>query len=139
MKKYIVIIFVLFAFIACKQTEWAPEGPTDVRVKNMQTDITFYDVVIKTAGGRDTTGNIKKLGTIAPGNASEYQRVTFAYPKAEITATISGQTYSTGAFESTYLQYLSRHKVTYEVYISNPTNKELKINDVIYDEPLVLK
>lgn len=124
---------------SCKKTPWAPEGPTDVRVKNMQTSETFYDVIIKTAGGRDTTGNIKSLGNIAPGDTSIYQRVTFAYPKAEITAMINGQLFTTGAFQSTYMQYLSRNRVTYLVYISSMTNSTLTINDVVTEEELVLK
>ncbi|MCX6335169.1 MAG: hypothetical protein NT092_12870 [Bacteroidia bacterium] len=139
MKKLIFISLIIISVISCKKTEWSPEGPTDVRVKNLQSDFTFYNVIIKTAGGRDTTGNIKALGTIIPGDTSNYQRVTFAYPLAEISATINGQLFSTGAFQSTYLTYISRHRITYEVYISNLTKKELKIDDVIFDEPLVLK
>jgi hypothetical protein len=139
MKKLVFISVLIIALTSCKQTEWAPEGPTDVRVKNLQPSETFSEVVIKTAGGRDTTGNIKKLGNIAPGDTSIYQRVTFAYPKAEITAKINGQLFSTGEFQSTYMQYISRFRITYEVYISNMTNKVLTINNVSYEEPLVLK
>lgn len=139
MRKLVFISLVILVLTSCKKTEWAPEGPTDVRVRNMQSDLSYNQVVISTAGGRDTTGNIKKLGTIAPGAISEYQRVTFAYPVAEITAVINGEQFSTGPFLSTYLTYLSRNKVTYEVYISNLANKVLKINNVVIDEPLELK
>ncbi len=139
MKKLLYLSLLTLLMVSCKKTEWAPEGPTDVRVKNMQTSETFLDVIIKTAGGRDTTGNIKKLGNIAPGDTSIYQRVTFAYPKAEITAMINGQLFTTGEFQSTYMQYISRNRITYEVYISNVTNRTLTIHDVIYDEALVLK
>jgi hypothetical protein len=139
MKKLIFISLVLFTVMSCNQTEWAPEGPTDVRVRNLQSDLTFNDVVIKTAGGRDTTGNIKELGNIAPGAESDYAQVKFAYPKAEIIATINGEQFSTGEFQSTYMQYISTFKITYEVYISNMDNKVLKINNVVYDEPLVVK
>ncbi|MCU0462930.1 MAG: hypothetical protein MUF36_13115 [Bacteroidales bacterium] len=139
MKKLVFISLFIIAVISCKKTEWSPEGPTDVRVKNLQPSETFYNVIIRTAGGRDTTGNIKKLGNIAPGDTSIFQRVTFAYPKAEITATINGQLFSTGEFQSTYMQYISRFRITYEVYISNMTNRVLTINNVSYEEPLVLK
>jgi hypothetical protein len=139
MRKLVYISLIIIALASCKKTEWAPEGPTDVRVYNLQSDLTFYNVIIKTAGGRDTTGNIKSLGNIPPGDTSIYQRVTFAYPEAEISAMINGQLYSTGTFQSTYLTYLSRHKITYKVYISNAANRVLKINDVVFEEPLVLK
>jgi len=139
MKKLFFITLIVLAVTSCKKEEWAPEGPTDVRVKNLQTSQTFTNVIIKTAGGRDTTGNIKSLGTIAPGDTSIYQRVTFAYPQAEITAMIDGVLFSTGEFQSTYLTYISRHRITYEVYISNMTNRVLKISDVQFEEPLVLK
>jgi len=139
MRKLVLISLIIIALAACKKEEWAPEGPTDVRVKNLQTSQTFTNVIIKTAGGRDTTGNIKFLGTIVPGDTSEYKRVTFAYPQAEITAMIDGVLFSTGEFQSTYLTYISRHRITYEVYISNLTNRVLMISDVQFEEPLVLK
>jgi hypothetical protein len=139
MKKLVFISLLLLCVASCKKTEWAPEGPTDVRIRNLQGDITFNEVIIKTAGGRDTTGNIKEFGTIAPGGISEYHRVTFAYPKAEITAKINGVLFSTGEFQSTYMTYLSRWRVTYEVYISNMDNKVLTISHCIPEEELVLK
>jgi len=139
MKKLLLISLIFIAVTSCKKTEWAPEGPTDVRVRNLQNDLSCSEVIIRTAGGRDTTGNIKSLGTIAPGVESEYQRVVFAYPKAEITAMVNGELFSTGAFESTYMQYIGQQRITYEVYISNMSNKVLKINNVVYDDPLVLK
>lgn len=62
MKKYLLVLMVfLYLLTACKKTEFEPEGPTDVRVRNMQTEEIFTNVVINTAGVRDTTGNIKKL------------------------------------------------------------------------------
>jgi hypothetical protein len=47
--------------------------------------------------------------------------------------------FSTGSVSNTYMQYIGRDRITYEVYISNMTNKELSISDVIEDEALVLK
>jgi hypothetical protein len=139
MRKLVFISLILLAATSCKQTKWAPEGPTDIRVRNLQGDLTFNEVIVKTAGGRDTTGNIKEFGTIAPGAVSDYHRVKFAYPKAEITAKINGVLFSTGEFQSTYLTYLSTMRVTYEVYISNMDNKVLTINKCIPDEELILK
>ncbi len=93
-------------------------------------------MVINTAGVRDTTGNVKKLGTINPGEVSEYQRVKIAFPKAEITAKINGETFSTGPVNSTYMDYIGQMRITYEVYISNMTNKVLMINNVIPEEAI---
>jgi hypothetical protein len=136
MKKYLSILMILVAVTACKKTKFEPEGPTDVRVRNLQNVEIFSDVVINTAGVRDTTGNVKKLGTIGPGEVSGYQRVKFAYSKAEITAKINGVTFSTGPVNSTYMDYKGQMRITYEVYISNLTNKVLTISNVIPEEPL---
>jgi hypothetical protein len=136
MKKYLSILMILVAVTACKKTKFEPEGPTDVRVRNLQNVEIFSDVVINTAGIRDTTGNVKKLGTIGPGEVSGYQRVKFAYSKAEITAKINGVTFSTGPVNSTYMDYKGQMRITYEVYISNLTNKVLTISNVIPEEPL---
>jgi hypothetical protein len=35
MKKLIVISFILLTVLACKKKEFSPEGPTDVRVRNL--------------------------------------------------------------------------------------------------------
>ena len=131
------ILFILFALFACKKTEWEPEGPTDIRVRNTQGTEIFRDVIINTAGTRDTTGNVKKLGTIDPGKESGYKRVSIAFPKAEIKAVINGETFSTGTVNSTYMQYIGLMRITYEVYISDMNKKELTICDVILDEALV--
>jgi hypothetical protein len=139
MKKYLLILVALTILAACKKTEFEPEGPTDVRVRNMQNTEIFSNVVINTAGVRDTTGNIKKLGTINPGQVSDYQRVNIAFSKAEITAEINGEIFTTGEVNSTYMDYKGQMRITYEVFISNMTNRILEISKVIPEEPLVLK
>jgi hypothetical protein len=136
MKKVIFFSILAILLFACKKQEFEPEGPTDVRVRNVQNDYTFYEVVINTAGSRDTTGNVKSLGTIAPGAVSEYARVAIAFSKAEITAKINGETFSTGPVNSTYMDYKGQMRITYEVYISDFNNKVLMISDVIPEEPL---
>ncbi len=136
MKKYLFILMILVALTACKKTAFEPEGPTDVRVRNLQGDFTFSNVLINTAGNRDTVGNFRMLGTIRPGEVSGYKRVEIAFSKAEITATINGETFSTGPVNSTYMDYKGQMRITYEVYISNMTNKVLMINNVIPEEPL---
>jgi hypothetical protein len=131
MKKCLFILLILIAAAACKKTKFEPKGPTDVRVRNLQSDYTFFDVVINTAGSTDTVGNIKKLGIISPGAVSEYKRVAIAFSKAEITAKINGEIFSTGPVNSTYMDYKGQMMLTYEVYISNMTNRVLTINNVI--------
>lgn len=136
MKKNICLIFVLLALFACKRDKWEPEGPTDVRIRNMEKNELMADVVINTAGLKDTVGNIKKLGTVKPGQTSEYRRVSIAFPKAEITAEISGETFSTGAVNSTHLQYFGLMRITYEVEISDMENRVLEIKNIVPDEAL---
>ncbi|HPY67614.1 MAG TPA: hypothetical protein PLI41_07435 [Bacteroidales bacterium] len=136
MKRMFFAIILLLAVSACKKTKFAPEGPTDMRVRNMQETEIFTDIVINTAGVRDTVGNLKHLGTVAPGEVSVYKRVKIAFSKAEITAKINGETFSTGPVNSTYMDYKGQMKITYEVYISNMTNKVLAISNVIPEEPL---
>ena len=136
MKKYFFVFLILFAAFACKKEKWEPEGPTDVRVRNLQGNEIFTDVVINTAGVRDTTGNVRELGIIGPGEVSGYERVLIAFPKAEITVKINGETFSTGPVNSTYMHYMGRMRITYEIYISNITNRILTINKVVPDEAL---
>jgi hypothetical protein len=132
MKKYLFILLILTAATSCKKTEFAPEGPTDVRVRNLS-DINFTRVIVKIKEEADT------LGDISAGNISEYSRFEIAYPKAEISALVNGQLFSTGVVNYSGMQYIGRDRITYEVYISNMNTRELKINNVVIEEPLVLK
>ena len=133
MKRSLILLFVLFAVISCKKTEFEPEGPTDVRVKNIS-DQKFSGVKVKIRDEEQT------LGDINSGGYSEYFRYQIAYPLVEITATVNGQTFSTGAVDPKIPQvYIGQDRITYIVYISNMNTRELKINDVIREEPLVIK
>jgi len=139
MKKVFILTFIILAVLACKKTKFTPEGPTDVRIKNL-TDLTFNEVIIKTSENEE---DVDTLGNVGPNSYSEYFRFTKAYPKAEISAMINiggtFSTYSTGTVDFTYMQYLGQDKITFEVWISDPDNKKLEIFNVIHDEPLVLK
>lgn len=140
MKKYIIVVLLLLlAITACKKKPFAPEGPTDVRIRNLS-DMTMQQVVITTSEKPVDTDTI---ATIASGAVSEYSRFTKAYPKAQITAKINVNgslvEFSTGPETFYYLTYIGRDRITFEVYISNFSTRELKINNVIQDEPLVLK
>jgi hypothetical protein len=131
MKKLLLYLFIIL-LVACKKTEYSPEGPTDIRVRNLS-DVPFSEVIVNTSATIDT------LGTIQPGEVSDYFRFEKAYPKAEISARINGQIFSTGTVDVTYMQYIGRDRITYEVFISNMNAREISISDVIIEEPLVLK
>ena len=139
MKKFIIISLILLTVLACKKKEFSPEGPTDVRIRNMS-DLTFEEVIVGTS---EKSVDIDTLGTIALRSTSDYFRFTKAYPKAEISAKINIDgsliKFTTGAVTYTYMQYIGQDRITYEVYISNMDNRELKISNVILEEPLVLK
>jgi len=139
MKKIIIISLLLLSVLACKKKGYSPEGPTDVRIRNLS-DLLFQEVIVSTS---EKPGDIDTLGNIANGSTSDYSRFTKAYPKAEISAKINiGGTlvkFSTGTVSYTYMQYIGQDKITYEVNISNPTNHVLTISNVIMEEPLELK
>ena len=139
MKKIILLSFLLLSLLACKKKHFSPEGPTDVRVRNLS-ELTFTDVTVSTS---EIQGDTLSLGNISSGSVSEYFRFKKAYPKAEISAkiNINGSLieFSTGPVDYTYMQYIGQDKITYEVNISNPTNHILTISNVIEEEPLSLK
>ena len=139
MKKLILVSLLVLSVLSCRKKEFSPEGPTDVRIRNIS-DMTFGEVIVSTS---EKTEDIDTLGNIPSGSVSEYSRYKKAYPKAEITAKIniggSLVTFSTGSVSYTYIQYIGQDRITYEVYISDMNNHELKISNVILDEQLVLK
>lgn len=139
MKKLFLVAIITLSVLACKKTDFAPEGPTDVRIKNIS-DITFNEVVVSTS---ENEGDTLAFGSILSGSSSEYIRFSKAYPKAEISAMIavSGTLvkFSTGTVDYTYMNYLGQDMITYEVYISNMNTHELTISKVVLDAPLVLK
>jgi len=136
MKKLLIISILLLSLVACKKKGTTPEGPTDVRIKNLS-DLIFLNVTVSTSEIAEDTYN---YGSITNGEISDYFRFSKAYPKAEITADIDINgtllSFSTGAVDYTYMQYLGQQKVTYEVYISSMNNHQLTISNVIPEEPL---
>src|SRR5450759_2909694 len=85
MKKIIIISLLLLSVLACKKKGYSPEGPTDVRIRNIS-DLLFQEVIVSTS---EKPGDIDTLGNIANGSTSDYFRFTKAYPKAEISAKIN--------------------------------------------------
>ncbi|HCC71795.1 MAG TPA: hypothetical protein DEQ09_11695 [Bacteroidales bacterium] len=129
MMRYIFSILGIVLMIAsCTKPNHTPEGPTDVRIRNI-TDQDFTNVIVDTGGGEHNYGNI------AAGAETAYFRFEKAYPNAEVTVMIGGVQYSTGEQDYTYATYIGPDKITYVVYISNPEQKKLEV-DVILDGPI---
>lgn len=118
MKRILLALCLLIVVTACRKTEIEPEGPTDVRVYN-NTDRLFENVVVNTSGG------VYTFGTVNPGTYTSYHRFDKAYPKADISLNISGYSYSTPEQDYTYMQYMGRMKITYKIFISNESRREL--------------
>jgi len=139
MKKIIIITLFLLTALACKKKEFSPEGPTDVRIRNISDQI-FNQVIVGTS---EKPEDIDTLGNISSGSVSDYSRFSKAYPKAQVSAKINigGTliTFSTDPVDYTYMNYIGQDRITFEVSISDMNNRKIKINNVILEEPLVLK
>jgi hypothetical protein len=129
MKKIILFTIIFIFAIACKKTKFSPEGPTDVRVRN-SSDLPLTEVIVNTSGGIDTLGNV------STGALSEYFRFDKAFPKAEISAKINGELFTTGPVNYNGMTYIGQAKITYTVFIKNMSGKTLEISDVSLDAPL---
>lgn len=130
MKNLIFIAIIILSVVACKKTKLSPEGPTDVRVKNVS-DQPFSEVIVNTSGGIDTLGAISSSGGL-----SEYYRFDKAFPLAKITAKVNGQKFSTVSVNYNAMTYIGQAKITYTVFIKNFANRILEISDVSLDAPL---
>lgn len=139
MKKILLFSISLLLVVSCKKTEFSPEGPTDIRIKNVS-DRDFIEMTVKASEYEEDTHNI---GTISSGALSEYSRFRKAYPNLEITAWInignSLVSFSTGTVDFTYLQYMGQDRITYEVFIQDLSARKLAISNRIIEEPLQLK
>lgn len=134
MKKILFVALILLVSLSCKKSKFSPEGPTDVRIRNLTT-LAFYDLTVDI----DTVVN---YGDLNPQSATDYIRFSKAYPKATISAKIikgeSLVTFSTEIFDYTYMQYMGQMRITYEVFIPDMAKNEFHI-EVILDEALDLE
>jgi hypothetical protein len=134
MKKILFVALILLVSFSCKKTKFSPEGPTDVRIRNLTT-LAFYDLTVDI----DTVVN---YGNLNPKSVTDYIRFPKAYPKATISAKInkggSLVTFSTELFDYTYMQYMGQMRITYEVFIPNMDKNEFHI-EVVLDEALDLE
>jgi hypothetical protein len=128
MKKLYVITLLLLVIccFSCKKTPFSPEGPTDVRIRNL-TGTSLTEVVVRVKDEQIA------FGTIDINNVSEYHRFKTAFPKAYISARINSDTISTGPVDFTYMNYFGQVKMTYDVTLEN---SRLKIKNVTLDSPL---
>lgn len=129
MKKLYFVVLFLTLLIACKKTEFSPEGPTDVRVRNMS----GYDFIEVKVGIKEEEIS---FGTIEQNSTSEYHRFKTAFPKAFISADIDENTLTTGQVDYTYMNYFGLVKLTYDVIVEN---QQLKIINVTLDSELEIK
>ncbi len=128
MKRTMILLLLIASLTACKKTKIEPEGPTDVRVYN-NTDRLFENVTVNTSGGEFN------FGDVSPHTYSSYHRYDKAYPKADISLTIGSVSYSTPKQDYTYMQYMGQMKMTYKIFISNESRRELD-TDVVPEDKL---
>jgi hypothetical protein len=128
MKRLYVITLLLLVIccFSCKKIPFSPEGPTDVRIRNL-TGAALTEVAVRIKDEKIT------FGTIDINIESDYHRFKTAFPKAYIFARINTDTISTGPVDFTYMNYFGQVKMTYDVTLEN---RLLKIKNVTLDSPL---
>jgi len=57
MKKSLLIFISLVMVMACSKENITPEGPTDVRIKNVTGDVAFTNVIVDTGRGEFNYGD----------------------------------------------------------------------------------
>ncbi|MBE0675071.1 MAG: hypothetical protein IH591_10450 [Bacteroidales bacterium] len=129
MKRVVFLLTIIMLSMSSCSKGPSPEGPTDIRIKNLS-DQTFESLSV------DTSGGTNEYDAVAAGGYSDYKRFDKAYPKAEISVMIGGEIYSTGEQIYNYQVVLGQGKFTYEVFIENAALKKLAISKVIPEAPL---
>jgi hypothetical protein len=130
-KKLIFVLLVslmgvLFIWKCTK--EKSPEGPTDIRVRNLTTQV-FDSVYVDTSSGEHT------YGTVLPSATTDYKRYDKAYREAYIKLYINQVKYELIPVDYTYEVFLGQGKFTYELSIADSANHTLGIH-VIAEAPL---
>lgn len=128
MKNLVISVILILAFVSCTKTSPTPDGPTDIRIRNV-TDSDFLNINVNTGEEEHN------FGDLASGQETAYFRFETAYPDSEITLSIGDQDYSTGVPDNTYAVLLQQGKFTYEVWIAIDEQGLLE-TDVIADAPL---
>lgn len=129
-RKFIFVFLVSLVGIllvwGCRKK--SPEGPTDIRVKNLTTQV-FDSVFVDTYSGDHT------YGTILPAATTDYKRYDKAYREAYIKLYINQVEYVLIPVDYTYEVFLGQGKFTYELSIADSINHTLSIY-VIAEAPL---
>ncbi len=106
----------------------SPEGPTDIRIRNLTTQI-FDSVYVDTYSGDHT------YGTIQPAATTDYKRYDKAYREAYIKLYINQVKYELIPVDYTYEIPIGQEKCTYELSIADSLNHTLGVH-VVLDAPL---
>ncbi len=127
MKKISLLLVLALVFSSCTKRGLTPEGPTDVKIRNITT-VAFTDVFVDTGEGSHNYGDI------APGDTSVYYRFEKAYMTGpEVTLLINGIEYSTGTKDFTFATYIGPDKVIFEVFVKNDAQKLLETKTIIIE------
>jgi len=126
-KLFIALVTVMLISVtnSCRKS---PEGPSDIRIRNLSTKV-FDDVFVDTSAGEYNYGQIQ------PGKVTDYHRFDKAYRQAHITLTANGVAYEMVPVDYTYEITLGQGKFTYELNLADTVNHTLSIH-VIAEAPL---
>jgi hypothetical protein len=125
---FLSAVFVLATLLLLPSCKKDPEGPTDLRIRNMTTSV-FKNVVVNTSGGE------YNYGVVAPGNFTDYHRFDVAYRQAAISLEINSVQYELVPVDYTYEVPLGQGKFTYELSIADTAARTLAVH-VTADAPL---
>ena len=126
-------IFVFLVSLVCILLVWgcrkkSPEGPTDIRIRNLTTQI-FDSVFVDTYFGEQQYGTIQSSAT------TDYKRYDKAYREAYIKLYINQVKYELIPVDYTYEIPIGQEKCTYELSIADSLNHTLGVH-VVLDAPL---
>ena len=130
MKKLSLLLLSLLFVLACTKENPTPDGPSDIRIRNV-TGSDFINVFVDIGDGEDEEEF--NYGDVAQHSETDYHRFKIAYPDALITLKIGGGDYSTPIPDHTYSVPIQQGKFTYEVWIKTGNILDIK---VIADAPL---
>ena len=129
-RKFIFVFLVSLVGIllvwGCRKK--SPEGPTDIRIRNLTTQV-FDSVFVDTYSGDHT------YGTILPAATTDYKRYDKAYREAYIKLYINQVKYELIPVDYTYEIPIGQEKCTYELSIADSLNHTLGVH-VVLDAPL---
>lgn len=124
---FLALALSITVLASCDKTEYTPDGPTDIRVHNVNSFT--YDSVEIINKSLETN----KYGTVNPGEYTEYKRFETAYPREHVNMYINSVYYEFPPDDSVRV-LLQQGKFTYELDVDTVA-KTLNIH-VTADAPL---